>query len=280
MRRLYQLILKFHAFLIFLVLQLFAVFLLIKGNSHHHSSYLSSSSNLIAKVYSMRTKVVDYFHYGEINQALAEELTDLKNKSMANLEPVGRSEFVEVDDTLYLQKWSYSSAQVVNKSVNRVNNSMTINKGLNHGLREDMGVVFNDKIVGIVKKVSDNFSMILPVINENFKTSVQHKKSSDFGTLESWDGINPDKAFVYGIPSTINIELGDSITTSGLSIYFPEDILVGTVSQIDKTEAADSYILEIDLATNFYSLHFVQVIDNILKIEQLELEQNFENNDS
>ena len=102
----------------------------------------------------------------------------------------------------------------------------------------------------------------------------------DFGTMEDWDGIDPGYSYVYGIPSTVEILPGDSILTSGLSVLFPENLVVGVVDQVEHSDAADTYVLRVELATDFYSLSHVQVIGNLLKIEQEDLESEFEENDS
>lgn len=277
MRRLYQLILKWHAFLIFLALQTVSFFLLVRSNSYHYSSFFSSSNEIAGNLLETRNNISEYFRYGEINDDLASELSEYKNKEERSYIRVGNSDFYEYNDTIFLQKWQYAPAHVINKSVNRVNNSLTLDKGLRHDVSEDMGVVFNNKIVGITKNVSDNFAVVMPVINENFRTSVKHKNSGDFGMLENWSGLNPQEGKVFGIPKTANIEIGDSILTSGYSIYFPENMEVGIVQEIEVSDGGESYILTIDLSTDFYSLSNVQLITNITKEEQETLEEEFVN---
>ena len=225
-------------------------------------------------------QISEYFRYDEINQDLAEQITQNLNENPRAFQRIGNSDFFEVEDTVYMQKWQYTSAHIVNKSVGRLQNYITLDKGLSNGLKKDMGVVYNNKIVGVVKNVSDNFAVVLPVINDQFKTSVRHKNSMDFGTMEDWDGIDPGYSYVYGIPSTVEILPGDSILTSGLSVLFPENLVVGVVDQVEHSDAADTYVLRVELATDFYSLSHVQVIGNLLKIEQEDLESEFEENDS
>ena len=280
MRRLFQLVLRFHAFLIFLILQVVAIGLLIRTNHFHYSRFFSSSSKIVGNIMEKRMQISEYFRYDEINQDLAEQITQNLNENPRAFQRIGNSDFFEVEDTVYMQKWQYTSAHIVNKSVGRLQNYITLDKGLSNGLKKDMGVVYNNKIVGVVKNVSDNFAVVLPVINDQFKTSVRHKNSMDFGTMEDWDGIDPGYSYVYGIPSTVEILPGDSILTSGLSVLFPENLVVGVVDQVEHSDAADTYVLRVELATDFYSLSHVQVIGNLLKIEQEDLESEFEENDS
>ncbi|MCX6327984.1 MAG: rod shape-determining protein MreC, partial [Bacteroidia bacterium] len=69
--------------------------------------------------------------------------------------------------------------------------------------------------------------------------------------------------------------IGDTIETTGFSAMFPEGILVGTVSNFEKT-GGDFYRIEVSLMTDFRKLHFVNVVGNMRKKEQLELEKQFQ----
>ena len=59
------------------------------------------------------------------------------------------------------------------------------------------------------------------------------------------------------------------------SAIFPEGIMVGTVSDFEKT-GGDFYKIRVLLTTDFKKLHFVDVIGNMKKSEQLELEKLFQ----
>ena len=65
--------------------------------------------------------------------------------------------------------------------------------------------------------------------------------------------------------------MGDTVETTGYSAVFPEGLLVGTVSDYEKI-GSDFYEINIMLKTDFRKIHFVNVIGNMKKSEQLELE--------
>ena len=69
--------------------------------------------------------------------------------------------------------------------------------------------------------------------------------------------------------------MGDTIETTGYSAIFPEGVMVGTVSDFEKI-GGDFYKITILLITDFKKFHFVDIIGNMKKTEQLELEKLFQ----
>lgn len=65
-----------------------------------------------------------------------------------------------VSDTLYRQKYIFLSAKVINNSVNRRDNYLTINIGKNQGAIKDMGVFNNEGLVGVVKRCECKFFFV------------------------------------------------------------------------------------------------------------------------
>jgi len=97
------------------------------------------------------------------------------------------------------------------------------------------------------------------------------KKTGDFGTIE-WDGRNPNYLTMVRVPKAIKIAKGDSVITSGNNdITFPKGFLVGTVSEMEVDNAQGMYVLKIKPAANFFSLQQVHIINNVDRVEQLQL---------
>ena len=72
-----------------------------------------------------------------------------------------------------------------------------------------------------------------------------------------------------------SVSVGDTVETTGYSAIFPEGILIGTVSEFEKM-GGDFYKITISLVTDFKKLRFVDVIGNMQKTEQLELQNSFQ----
>ena len=73
------------------------------------------------------------------------------------------------------------------------NNFLTLNKGSKDGIRIGQGVIINDGIVGIVKSVSQNYSLVISILNKKTNVSIKFKKNNYVGSLK-WNGYNYKKA--------------------------------------------------------------------------------------
>lgn len=117
------------------------------------------------------------------------------------------------------------------------------------GIRQDMAVVNAQGVVGLVSAVSEDFALVLPVINTSSHLSVKVRGSNHRGQL-IWNGGSPRSALVTDIPEHAVVEIGDTIVTSGAPAFFPEGITVGFVEALSPTAMAAS----ITLASNSPSI--------------------------
>jgi rod shape-determining protein MreC len=113
----------------------------------------------------------------------------------------------------------------------------------------------------------------MSLLNLDFKLSARIKSNGYFGSL-SWDGKDYRYAVLSEVPQHVLVNVGDTIETTGYSAIFPEGEIVGTVYDYEKF-GGDFYKITILIATDFKKLHFVDVIGNMKKTEQLELEKVF-----
>jgi rod shape-determining protein MreC len=111
----------------------------------------------------------------------------------------------------------------------------------------------------------------MSMLNRQSSVSAKLKKSREIGKVQ-WDGESPDYVTMINIPKNVPVAKGDSIVTSGYSLSFPPEVLIGTVSAIVDDKTSNFYTLMIKPATNFYNLEYVTVVDNLQKEEQQKLE--------
>ena len=144
-----------------------------------------------------------------------------------------------------------------------------------HGIEKEMGVISSKGVVGIVNNVSENYSTVISVLNTRLKVSVKLEETGYFGALE-WDGKTFDQAVLNEIPRHATVNVGDLVETSGYSAIFPEGILIGTVHEVDLDKGESFYTIKVKLSVNFKDLAFVEVIGNVMREEQVELEKDTE----
>jgi rod shape-determining protein MreC len=178
---------------------------------------------------------------------------------------------------IYSNAFSFIPAQVTNNQIARMdNNYITLNKGALAGIKEDMGVLSPNGIVGVVINVSTHFSKVIPILNPKYQPSCKIKGTDYFGTL-SWDGKDSRYISLKELPQHAAFNIGDTIVTSGFSTVFPEGVPVGTIEDKFKKKGENYNSLKVKLFTNFSALSEVLIVVNALKDEQLNLEKGESN---
>ena len=275
MRNILKFIIRFHFTILFVIIEVFALFLTIQTNHFQKASFINSANDITGSLYNTLSSITEYLNVKEENDKLAKENSELRLLLKSNYIE-NRINPIYVSDSSYKQKYDYFVAKVINNSVTKQLNLLTINKGRKQGVKPDMAVVCPQGVVGIVKEVSANFSVVIPTININAHVSAKIKKNGYFGTI-SWDGLDYKTVQLNEIPFHIKIAVGDSLITSGFSSVFPEGVLIGTIKKFDLSDGKDFYNIEVNLSTDFMSLNHVYVIHNLLKEEQETLEKKSNN---
>ncbi len=265
MRPLLQFLIKHYNFFLFVILEFFAFFLIIKSNYYQQSVFINSSNSFSGGIYKTKSNITDYFSLKITNKILAEENALLRN-SMQNAYLKTNNKIFVVNDTMYQQQYEYVEAAVISNSFNRINNYLTLNKGYNQGLRKEMGVITSQGVVGIIKDVSANFSTVTSVLHSKSKISAKIKKNNYIGTVV-WEGGDYRMATLKDIPTHVKISSGDTIVTSGYSLIFPGDIMIGTIYLYDINKGNDFYDIKIRLTTDFNKVSYVYVVKSLMKDE-------------
>ncbi len=270
MRNLINFLIRSWFIILFIVLQGVALFLLFNNNSFHKASFVNSSNVVAGRVMETESEITDYFNLKAANRDLAEENARLRSV-LPTAFAVADKKFFLKNDTLFYQQYYFTSAKVVNNSVDRRNNYLTLNKGSLEGIMPQMGVISPRGIVGVVKDVSPHYCTVLSLLHKAVRVSAKIKKNDYFGSLV-WDGANPDYAYLNDIASYVKLTKGDTIITTSYSDIFPEGIMVGTVESFDEKGTDAFHKIKVRLSTNFNNLSYVYVIKDVTRSERDSLE--------
>jgi len=272
MRNLIQLIIRHHFLLLFLLLESLSFFLLIHYNHFQRASFTGFTSSVEGYLYDKFGGVRDYFNLRKVNEDLAKENTLLRNQ-MDRLQLLDyRSQENDVAPPDSTRQYVFSQARVLNNSVNKEFNFITIDRGSLQNIKPEMAVTSPEGVVGIVFSVSRHFSVIMPLLNRNLRLSAKIRKNNYFGSL-TWPGESTEEAILTDIPYHVKLDIGDTIVTSGYSAIFPEGLFVGTISGFDRLQG-NFYQIKVKLAVDFRNLEYVYLIENLLRDEQVTLEEN------
>ena len=257
MQNLLKILLRYSNFLVFIALEVAAFLLISLNNVYPRSSFLSTANDVVAWQHEQLSNIGGYFSLRSQNEQLAEENAALRNQiyAMDSLETGGPLHFV--------------NAKVVQMTTDEMHNYLTINRGSNDGIERGQGIRNKDGVVGIVRTVGRNYSVVIPIINTYTNISCRFAKNDYIGTLQ-WDGKDIRFAQLADVAAHMVVNPGDTIITSGLSPVFPEGIPVGIVENSTLKEGASYYSIRVRLHVNFKRLKYVEVVQNA---HQKELEE-------
>jgi len=268
MRTLIRFIQKYSNLLLFLLLEIIAIVFIVQSSNFQRSKLVGLNRQVTGYLFSKVDGAREYFSLKEVNQQLAYENVELRNK-LGQISELMDSATV-VSDVQQSIHYFYVPSRIVHNSISKQLNYITLDKGNKHGVFRDMGVISDQGLVGIVLESSHNFATVIPVINRDFRLSVKIKSNNYAGILQ-WEGVSPQQAILTEIPFHVNILESDTVLTSGFSSIFPEGIRVGTIESFS-LEKGNFYDIKIKLSTDFQSLFHVNVIRNYRQEEQLNLE--------
>ena len=276
MRSLILFILKYQNFILFIILELASLFLLVNRNNYHNSKFYNLTLSTTSRMYEQRSQIVDYFSLRTINEVLARENAILQEIIIKGSSKESIS-MLSIQDTLADNDIDMIAAKVVKTSVAQQHNLMTINKGSKDGVAVDMAVISPTGTAGVVKVVSENYSIVLPLINVEYRVSSKFRNNDYFGTLQ-WDTQNYKYASLLGIEKHVDVAIGDTIVTSGYGAIYPEGVMIGKIMTIESGEEGVFHDLKVELATDYKSLTYVYVISNNTMPERRDLEKETETN--
>ena len=265
MRNLIDFLKRHGHWLIFVALEVISMVLLFRHNSYQGSVWFSSANVVVGKVYEWKSGVTQYYMLREINDSLNSCNLFLQRQIYLMADEARR----EDNDTTRLRRlqataldgYTIVRAKVVNNSVDKLDNLITIDKGRADGVEKDMGVANGFGVVGIVYMVSEHYSVVIPVLNSHSNISCMVLGRDYFGYLR-WSGGRSDEAYLDDVPRHARFRKGDIVVTSGYSSVFPRGIVAGTIAQVYNSADGLSYRMKVKLSVDFGCLRDVVVLSD------------------
>lgn len=295
MRNLFAFLFRYRGLLVFALLEVLSLYLLVRNSTYQRAAFFNSANAYVGEILAVRTRIYDYFRLVSINQGLVQENAILRQKLYrsdlaareASSPPVptdstsqARLARLSYPDSLLLGLRTLPSrdpdyplvpARVVNNSLRKVDNYLTLNVGASNGVRPGMGVLAAAGVVGRVKVVSEHYATVTSLLHSKTSISAKIRRDGTFGSIK-WLGDDPTHALLDYIPRQNKMVRGDTIVTSGYNALFPEGILIGTVDSFVKEPDKNFWTVRVRLAVDFSSLTYVYVVNPRPKAERDTLE--------
>ncbi|MCV6629937.1 MAG: rod shape-determining protein MreC [Flavobacteriaceae bacterium] len=268
MQRIINFIIQNKNHLLFVFLFAIALGFTIQSHSYHSSKYFNSANAFSGNLFSFTHGISNYMGLQRQNENLIQENKNLREELLriqnSNLQSISV-------DSLY-QQFTITTAAIINNNYIKKNNYLTINKGSNHGIEQDMGVITSNGIIGIVEHTSKRFATIQSILNTRSNINAKIKNTDYFGSLK-WDLKSPKFVQLADIERFVPIKKGDTIITGGKSTIFPQGIPIGVVETYSLNEVEGSYDIQVALFNDMTNLKHVYIIKNNLQEEIQQLEQ-------
>ena len=274
MRKLIAFFRRFRVFLIFSMLQLFALGSYFSLVQYPRTKFFNTSNELSGTLLEWEREITKYFYLDEAIRKVIAENAALSRHIPENYISVD-SKTAIIDDTIHHLVYEKLPATVINSTYQHKNNFFTIDAGSLKGVKKKMGVVSSDGAVGVVYDVSDHYAVVKSVLTKTINISAFVKGSNAHGLIKYLEH-DPRRIKLTGISNDIRIKKGARVLTRGSGGYFPQGILIGKVEDKVALEGKPLWDITVRLGQDMRKLRYVYVLKNIHQKELEELEGQYE----
>ena len=152
------------------------------------------------------------------------------------------------------------NAKVISQgSATSFSQTVTIDAGANMHITRDMTVICGEGLVGVVKIVYPNSSLVMLASDPSFRVGVRVAGSQQIGILS---GQGTDHAVLQLLNSQSSVKVGDALVALGSQANKPfvPGVPVGSVSSLSTSSGAISQIADVKYYAHLNSLAVVAVV--------------------
>tara|TARA_B000000609_G_scaffold158179_1_gene154930 strand:+ start:222 stop:1016 length:795 start_codon:yes stop_codon:yes gene_type:complete len=153
----------------------------------------------------------------------------------------------------------FIGADVISKGVAANMSSIIINRGSNDGVSKNLPVLSSRGVIGKITAVSKSSSEVQLISDVNFRLSVKIAPDEVEGIMR-W--IGEDICEIAELKKISDIEIGDVVLTSNLSIYFPANLPIGEVVSIFEKSDSSNRVVKMKLFSDLSTLNQLFVLFN------------------
>lgn len=177
-----------------------------------------------------------------INQELIEENKELKN--LLSLE---------------LEEYHVTYAKIIKRDITWYD-ELVINRGSNHGIKLDMAVVANGRLIGRIITVNQ-YSSTVKLITSNQKdmkiaVDIKNSDKTYHAILDRYQ-----EGFLYvSYNKKEEVAVGDKVYTNGLGGIYPSGIYIGEVSKIENDSLGLQKQALVSIGTDYDTIRYIEVL--------------------
>jgi rod shape-determining protein MreC len=195
------------------------------------------------------------------NEALRDRIEELEGEiALRDDAKEQLEELLAANDLQYVEDIESTLARVISSPEADFAHEIELDKGSDDGLRAGLTVVNQAGLVGRIKSVTANRSVVQLITDPGLDVGVRLSEHDDAGVARG-QGRDQDLLVYTGIDIGLEIEEGELVTTSGHGgALFPGDIPVGRVSQVITSAGDLKQDLQVEPLASLDSLTWVNVL--------------------
>lgn len=156
-------------------------------------------------------------------------------------------------------KMKLLAARVIGRDLLPDHNTITVDRGLAHGVQKNMAALTIGGVVGYVFRVDSASSQILLLTDRYAVIDAIVQRSRARGLIE---GVSRSNCRLRYLKRSDDVQVGDLVVTSGLFNIFPKGFPIGSVTSIDKSRYGMTQEVEIKPAVEPLNLEELFIVLN------------------
>ena len=206
----------------------------------------------------------DVRNFGQSKSRITElekEVDFLKSQKVLDEDVVGQlNQLKQVLDLAGRGEYKVVAARVINRgSTATFKQTITIDAGSSDGISKNMTVISEAGLVGVVKSVTSNSSIVLLMSDPTFKIGVRIAGTQSIGVVSGQGG---NKYLLQLLDATGEIKVGDNLVARGSQNGSPfvPGVPVGTVSSVQSNASSITQNADVEGASNLERIGVVAVV--------------------
>jgi rod shape-determining protein MreC len=206
----------------------------------------------------------DLRNIGQANEKiekLNKELELLKSKEILDEDMVGQlNQLKNILDLAGRGGYKVVAAKVINRGSSATfKETITIDVGSSSGISRNMTVISDGGLVGVVKSVSSNTSVVLLMNDPSFKIGVRIAGTQSIGVLSGQGG---NSYLLQLLDATGEIKIGDKLVARGSDggRPFVPGVPVGTVVEVQSSSSSITQNADVTASANLDRIGIVAVV--------------------
>jgi rod shape-determining protein MreC len=213
---------------------------------------------VLSSVKGFGASYIDLRNAHEENLELHEKVEQLTAERNRTLERAAELDLLRTQLALPSRpQYRELAANVISRDASFWFRELIIDRGTLDGVKRDMPVATAGGIVGRVIHVGPNFAIVQVITHKHAGVGAMLQTSRAMGEVR---GLDRDRCELQNISTSENVEIGESVVSTGLDRIYPKGLLIGTVDRIEADPNAPWHKIIVKLAAPVDRVEHVLVL--------------------